>query len=252
MRVWRPVNNGLTTLRASALAVSPQTPATLYLASEGGMFKTTDGADSWKRIQAPPIPKTAFVSALAVDPHNRENVYAGTTDYADHIVGRRPAVFKSSDGGATWQTVEGVTGIRPVASWDGAKVALGVGCRGLYVSSDGGQTWGEPVPLPSDVLDASAVAAVRRGMPGDVGGLSDAVATPIHSTAVGLALYGWRHEPRVINGTIISRRGDELKLLGQLDLYLSNGRIARHAYTQHTVRADGPVDQGVMEIVSRL
>jgi len=42
---------------------------------------------------------------------------------------------------------------------------------------------------------------VRRGMPGDVGGLSETVCTPIHSTAVGLALYGWRHEPRVINGT---------------------------------------------------
>ena len=37
---------------------------------------------------------------------------------------------------------------------------------------------------------------VRRGMPGDVGGLSDIVRSPIHSTAVGLALYGSRHAPR--------------------------------------------------------
>jgi cell division ATPase FtsA len=42
---------------------------------------------------------------------------------------------------------------------------------------------------------------VRRGMPSDVGGRADAVRSPIHSTAVGLALYGWRHVPRVTNAT---------------------------------------------------
>jgi len=58
-------------------------------------------------------------------------------------------------------------------------------------------------------------------------------------------------QPRVINGTIISRRGDEMKLVGQLDLYIANGRVARFIYTQHTVRAEGPVDQGIAGLVSR-
>ncbi len=58
-------------------------------------------------------------------------------------------------------------------------------------------------------------------------------------------------QPRVINGAIISRRGDEMKLVGQLDLYIANGRVARFTYTQHTVRADGPVDQGIAGLVSR-
>jgi cell division protein FtsA len=35
---------------------------------------------------------------------------------------------------------------------------------------------------------------VRRGIPGDVGGLADVVRSPIYSTAVGLALYGARRQ----------------------------------------------------------
>jgi cell division protein FtsA len=35
---------------------------------------------------------------------------------------------------------------------------------------------------------------VRRGVPGDVGGLADVIRSPIYSTAVGLALYGARRQ----------------------------------------------------------
>jgi len=52
-----------------------------------------------------------------------------------------------------------------------------------------------------EVAEAVFSLPVRRGMPDDVGGLSDIVRSPIHSTAVGLALYGSRHAPRAINGT---------------------------------------------------
>src|SRR5437773_6027411 len=52
-----------------------------------------------------------------------------------------------------------------------------------------------------EVAEAVFSLPVRRGMPSDVGGLSDVVRTPIHSTAVGLALYACRHAPRPSNGT---------------------------------------------------
>jgi cell division protein FtsA len=57
----------------------------------------------------------------------------------------------------------------------------------------GGTSILEGVP---EVAEAVFALPVRRGMPGDVGGLSDIVRSPIHSTAVGLALYGARHAPR--------------------------------------------------------
>jgi photosystem II stability/assembly factor-like uncharacterized protein len=170
--VWRPVNNGLTTLEASALAVSPQTPATLYLATVGGVFRSTDAADSWKRIQAPPIPKTAFVSALAVDPHNPENVYAGTIDYADHIVGSRPGVFKSNDGGATWQPAgRGPAGpdfvsVLAIDPLDPRNVYVVGSPLGLLRSRDGGATWDGPVQdlrVESLALDPSKPATMYAG-----------------------------------------------------------------------------------------
>src|SRR5438067_6979529 len=51
----------------------------------------------------------------------------------------------------------------------------------------GGSSILEGVP---EVAEAVFALPVRRGMPSDVGGLSDIVRSPIHSTAVGLALYG--------------------------------------------------------------
>jgi len=62
----------------------------------------------------------------------------------------------------------------------------------------GGTSILEGVP---EVAEAVFALPVRRGMPGDVGGLSDIVRSPIHSTAVGLALYGARHAPRATTGT---------------------------------------------------
>lgn len=57
--------------------------------------------------------------------------------------------------------------------------------------------------------------------------------------------------PRVVNGTIVSRRGDELRLLGQLDLYVAGGRVARFTYMQHTVSPNGPIDEAVAAITAR-
>jgi 5'-nucleotidase / UDP-sugar diphosphatase len=56
-------------------------------------------------------------------------------------------------------------------------------------------------------------------------------------------------QPRVTNGTIISRRGDEMRLVGQLDLYVIDGRVARFTYTQHTVRADGPAGESIATLI---
>jgi cell division protein FtsA len=61
----------------------------------------------------------------------------------------------------------------------------------------GGTSILEGVP---EVAESVLGLPVRRGMP-DVGGLSEIVRTPIHSTAVGLALYGARHAPRAAGST---------------------------------------------------
>jgi 2',3'-cyclic-nucleotide 2'-phosphodiesterase (5'-nucleotidase family) len=55
-------------------------------------------------------------------------------------------------------------------------------------------------------------------------------------------------QPIVVNGAIISRRGDELRFLGQLDLVISDGRIASWSYIGHPISATLPVDPTLAEI----
>ena len=52
-----------------------------------------------------------------------------------------------------------------------------------------------------EVAEAVFALPVRRGVPGDVGRITEAVRSPIHSTAVGLALYGSRRAPRATGGS---------------------------------------------------
>ena len=72
----------------------------------------------------------------------------------------------------------------------------------------GGTSILEGVP---EVAESVFSLPVRRGMPDDVGGLSDIVRSPIHSTAVGLALYGARQTRRPVSGPTELSTKDALK-----------------------------------------
>src|SRR5438132_7266928 len=74
-----------------ALAVHPHEPRVLYLGSEQGLFRSTDGADSWSRLDSPLNGRQLW--SLLVLPHAPETILAGTC----------PAqLFRSADGGRTW------------------------------------------------------------------------------------------------------------------------------------------------------
>jgi photosystem II stability/assembly factor-like uncharacterized protein len=96
---WRPVFTP-STMALRLLAVDPQSPETVYVATDDGrIFRTRDGGDTWRRLPARSIPKTTEITALVIDPQNPRILYAGTTSYGSGNGG----VFKSSDGGATWR-----------------------------------------------------------------------------------------------------------------------------------------------------
>src|SRR5436309_6931479 len=78
----------------AALAIDPQTPATLYAGTVGkGVFKSTNGGGSWSAINTGLT--DTFVRTLAVDPQTPSTLYAGTFGGA----------FKSTTGGASWNAV---------------------------------------------------------------------------------------------------------------------------------------------------
>src|SRR5262245_50025409 len=84
--LWRSVDGGQTFVRASdgmfvecfvrALTVDPRDPRVLYLGCEHGLFKSTDGADTWKRIDSPMNDRPIW--SILVHPVHPNLIVAGT------------------------------------------------------------------------------------------------------------------------------------------------------------------------------
>ena len=66
-----------------------------------------------------------------------------------------------------------------------------------------------------EAAEQSLNVPVRRGAPAGLGGLADAVATPQHSTVVGLALFGARRREsrpqKTVHPFLLARVGDMVK-----------------------------------------
>jgi photosystem II stability/assembly factor-like uncharacterized protein len=177
---WRPASAGLPTLDLSALAVDPQRPERVFVVGGGKkIYTTTNGGESWRRLQAPPISKTADISALLVDPQDANNLYAGMTEWGDYAyggdLGYPTAVFKSTDGGATWRALETYGIVLPEISMLAIdpldSQTLYAAARGVFKSSDGGATWEslvEDSSASSLALDPSKPTTMYAGTDGGV------------------------------------------------------------------------------------
>jgi photosystem II stability/assembly factor-like uncharacterized protein len=147
---WRAANAGLPAFRVETIAIDPASPSTLYagtLTPNGvqsvGIFKSTDGAESWAAINDGLIDPITGISPLdvwnlAIDPRNPKTILAGS---------RFSEIFKSTDGGETWQfkTLGGYNvGLETSAFQfdpsDSSRV-LAASTQGLLRSINGGETW---------------------------------------------------------------------------------------------------------------
>jgi len=150
-RNWRLMNNGLADYAVYSLAVDRTAPQTVYAATEGGLCKSTDGGEQWRLL-----PNTGrkdlritgerkrSIRCIAVDPTDGKIIYAGS-----------PAgkVFKSTDGGETWQAIYdnirvgslqgGTIYSVAVAEKEPVLVLAATDDAGLVLSSDAGKTWRE-------------------------------------------------------------------------------------------------------------
>jgi photosystem II stability/assembly factor-like uncharacterized protein len=150
--VWRSLDGGISFTRAAdgmfvechvrALVVHPQEPRVLYLGSEQGLFRSTNGADSWSRVDSPLDGRQIW--SFLVHPRDPDLLVAGTC----------PAqLFRSADGGRTWlepavkmrQECPRILHTRvttvvadPV---DADTLWAGVEIDGVYRSRDRGETW---------------------------------------------------------------------------------------------------------------
>jgi photosystem II stability/assembly factor-like uncharacterized protein len=107
-----------------------------------GIWKSTDRGDSWFPINNGLADLT--VSHLVIDPTDPQTLYSavGCVDDDIHLSGN---VFKSTDGGANWQMLDGVSPDSPVTRLalhpDDPQKVYALGYGGVFLSEDGGASW---------------------------------------------------------------------------------------------------------------
>ncbi|MCC7264144.1 MAG: T9SS type A sorting domain-containing protein [Candidatus Latescibacteria bacterium] len=171
-------------LQALALAQDPQSPQTLYLSTEAGVYRSGDAGQTWTLVNAtqilpelvadPAVPGRLYgggagifvsadsgrtwarnarmsthpVSALLVDPRPPATLYA-------QVEGM---IYQSQDQGQTWiDQSRGLpqNGVRALALGPGDTLYAGA-ATGVYRSADQGRNWEQvSVPIRVDVLAVS-------------------------------------------------------------------------------------------------
>ncbi len=168
-RVWTPLFDSQPTGSIGALAVAPSDPRVIYAGSgEGlqrpdlsvgdGIYRSDDAGATWQHLG---LRDAQQIAQLAVDPRDPHRLFAAALGHPYGPNAER-GVFRSGDGGATWEKVLGPdenTGAADVVlhprnpdivfadlyaaratPWEGFAAPLSSRC-GLYKSTDGGTTW---------------------------------------------------------------------------------------------------------------
>ena len=170
--VWRTTDGGKTwtslgladTRQISRVRVHPTNPDIAYVGAQGhvfgpsaerGVFKTTDGGKTWRKVLY--RNDSTGITDLVLDPNNPEIIYAAFWQAwrtPSQLVsgGAGSGIFKSTDGGEHWNEItrnaglpQGVIGniglaVSPSNSnkvWAIVEADSG----GVFRSSDGGATW---------------------------------------------------------------------------------------------------------------
>ncbi len=170
--MWKSVDAGKTWTAAGLpnsrhiprIRIHPKNPEIVYAAvmgdlykstSDRGIYKSTDGGASWRRVLF--ANADAGAVDLVMDPNNPRILYASTwrirrTPYSLESGGPGSALWKSTDGGETWNDISSNEGL-PSGTWgiSGVTVSPVNSNRvwaiienkdgGVYRSDDAGKSW---------------------------------------------------------------------------------------------------------------
>ncbi|MXX72521.1 MAG: hypothetical protein F4205_11310, partial [Gemmatimonadetes bacterium] len=176
--IWKTTNNGITfrsifndprVVSMGDLAIAPGDPSQIWagtgeedsrnsISPGGGIFKSTDGGDSW---EFKGLRETQVIGRIVVHPLDPDIVFVAALG---HIWGANPerGLYRTTDGGDTWELVKHISdkagfvdvAFRPgdpdilfAASWERVRGPWFLNSGGpgsaLWKSTDGGDTWTE-------------------------------------------------------------------------------------------------------------
>jgi photosystem II stability/assembly factor-like uncharacterized protein len=192
-RTWAPIFDDAPTGSIGDIAVSPTHPNVLYVGSgEGlhrpdlgvgdGIFRSADGGKTWRHVGLPDVQQ---VGRLVVHPTDPDTVLVAGMGHP-YGPNEERGVFRTSDGGRTWEKVLYVnrnTGASQVefdpvdprtayaalwehreGPWENASFS-GLN-TGLYKSTDGGGTWRRLTQgLPPAERGSQYIFAIAPGNP---------------------------------------------------------------------------------------
>ena len=170
--LWKSVDAGKTwkhiglknSRHVPRIRIHPKNPDVVYAAvlgdlykstDERGVYKSTDGGASWKRVLF--ANKDAGAIDLVIDPNNSRVLYASTwnvrrTPYSLSSGGEGSALWKSVDAGDTWTNISGNDGL-PKGIWGISGVSVSPVNSdivyaiienkngGVFKSTDAGESW---------------------------------------------------------------------------------------------------------------
>ncbi|WP_420319208.1 VPS10 domain-containing protein [Ekhidna sp.] len=164
---WTPIFDEQPVHAIGALALAPSNTEIVYAGTGesfirsnvsigNGVWKSVDGGDSWKQMG---LEKTGRIGRIVVHPSNPDIVYVAALGHAYAPQAER-GIFKSMDGGKTWQHVLKVdqnTGASEIVMDPSNPLILFAGMwqlslktwnrtsggpgSAIYMSKDGGETW---------------------------------------------------------------------------------------------------------------
>lgn len=146
----------------TVIAVAPGDPRTIYTGSQAGVVSaTSDGGTTWTRVDKAPLPGR-WVSGIAIDPRDPRTVYAAFSGFDDATPGAPGHVFRSSDGGHTWEPRD-IPADVPVdallAHPVGSDLLYAGTDAGVLVTTDGGKSW---TPFDDGLPRAAVYALVYQ------------------------------------------------------------------------------------------
>jgi photosystem II stability/assembly factor-like uncharacterized protein len=135
---------GIPEILVRVVQVAPNNSDIIYAGTNDGVYKSEDGGNTWTQKG---LDGAKWVNTIAIDPLNPDILYAGAgkpySSYSGEIIG----IFKSTDGGETWQEKlsEGLDAVVAllIDTNNSSYIYAGVndGKLGFRKSTDGGETW---------------------------------------------------------------------------------------------------------------